>query len=512
MPIDIPTRNELINRNRADIKALLPTSDPYEPTSILNALAVMFANRESEAYDTMERISLDTFSATATGDALIDRAADYGLSLISGTQATGNAIFTGTATTIVSAGSGLQSSNGETYTTDSDVTLSTVSVTLTSLTRSGTTATATVSSGHGLGSGMTITIAGANETDYNGDFVVTVTGETTFTYSVSGSPATPATGTITASYVGGVAPITSANIGQDTNVEGGATLALTSTISGVDNTVYTQYAGIDGGADNETEEELQDRLVFKQANPETPFNAINIELESKKIAGVTRVWVYEPDDTNSSQTATSAVATSGSVLVTLPGNHGLIDGMYITVSGANEAGFNGDFPVLAISNTELIYYVSGLSGAATGTITVQYSNVQYGQTRVLFVRDNDDNIIPTAGEVNDVKDQILTIKPANMSDVDLIVEAPIAKATNFTFTAISPDTTGIRQSISDNLTNMFEANDVGATIPEQQYLTAIQNSYDASTGQGLLTFTLSSPSGDLTSEYNEILTLGTVSF
>ena len=55
-------------------------------------------------------------------------------------------------------------------------------------------------------------IRGANETDYNGDFIVTVTDANTFTYTVSGSPATPATGTIIAnngpevrdSYEGGL--------------------------------------------------------------------------------------------------------------------------------------------------------------------------------------------------------------------------------------------------------------------------------------------------------------------
>lgn len=42
-----------------------------------------------------------------------------------------------------------------------------------------------------------MTIAGANESDYNGEFSITVTGATAFTYTVSNSPATPATGTIT---------------------------------------------------------------------------------------------------------------------------------------------------------------------------------------------------------------------------------------------------------------------------------------------------------------------------
>lgn len=71
------------------------------------------------------------------------------------------------------------------------------SLTLTSITRSGTTATATYTS-HGYRDGATIRIAGANETEYNGDFVITNITANTFDYTVSGSPSTPATGTITA--------------------------------------------------------------------------------------------------------------------------------------------------------------------------------------------------------------------------------------------------------------------------------------------------------------------------
>jgi hypothetical protein len=69
--------------------------------------------------------------------------------------------------------------------------------TLTSITRSGSTATATLA-GHGYSSGANITISGAVETDYNGTFIITVTSSSTFTYTVSGTPTTPATGTITA--------------------------------------------------------------------------------------------------------------------------------------------------------------------------------------------------------------------------------------------------------------------------------------------------------------------------
>lgn len=68
---------------------------------------------------------------------------------------------------------------------------------VTSITRSGSTATVTRTS-HGRSVGDLIHIAGANETDYNGEFeILTVPTADTYTYTVPGSPATPATGTIT---------------------------------------------------------------------------------------------------------------------------------------------------------------------------------------------------------------------------------------------------------------------------------------------------------------------------
>jgi len=69
--------------------------------------------------------------------------------------------------------------------------------TVTSITRSSTTATVTATA-HGFTTGDQVNIRGAAETDYNGDFIVTVTDANIFTYTVSGSPATPATGTIIA--------------------------------------------------------------------------------------------------------------------------------------------------------------------------------------------------------------------------------------------------------------------------------------------------------------------------
>ncbi|OOO27533.1 UNVERIFIED_ORG: hypothetical protein BTE55_18615 [Rhizobium sophorae] len=71
-------------------------------------------------------------------------------------------------------------------------------VTLTSV---GTVATATIASTSGLRSGQTLTISGATPAAYNGNYAITVTGPTTFTYNFAGGTS-PATGTIRVNDLG----------------------------------------------------------------------------------------------------------------------------------------------------------------------------------------------------------------------------------------------------------------------------------------------------------------------
>lgn len=74
--------------------------------------------------------------------------------------------------------------------------------TISSLTRTGDVATA-VKTDHGFKAGETVTIEGAGEADYNGVFSIISATSSTFTFLVTGTPATPATGTITATVATG---------------------------------------------------------------------------------------------------------------------------------------------------------------------------------------------------------------------------------------------------------------------------------------------------------------------
>jgi len=59
---------------------------------------------------------------------------------------------------------------------------------ISSITRVGTTATLTTSTSHGRSTGNTVIVYGATPTQYNGTYVITVTGATTFTYVMASDP------------------------------------------------------------------------------------------------------------------------------------------------------------------------------------------------------------------------------------------------------------------------------------------------------------------------------------
>ena len=81
-----------------------------------------------------------------------------------------------------------------------------VAQTISSITHVGAVATLTTSIAHGLVTGNRVTISGAVSGEYNGTYVITVTGATTFTYTMASTPAANASvvGTYTTIGIDGV--------------------------------------------------------------------------------------------------------------------------------------------------------------------------------------------------------------------------------------------------------------------------------------------------------------------
>ena len=94
------------------------------------------------------------------------------------------------------------------------VATTTTAQTISSITNTTTTANVTTASAHGLVTGNRITVSGATPAAYNGTFVITVTGTTTFTYTMLSNPGGSASVVGTYSIIGitGVSSSTFINV------------------------------------------------------------------------------------------------------------------------------------------------------------------------------------------------------------------------------------------------------------------------------------------------------------
>lgn len=434
MPIDFPTYKEIIDRARADISQNLPGVDPTIFGSYVRALSDTVAGRSFDIILLQEQQLQEFFPQTASSDFLELWAGYEDITRNPATGATGPITFTGTIGSIIPLSTQIRSADGNIYETLASLTLANQLISITSLTRSGSEVTAITASDHLLSSGQELDILGANETEYNGTQEITVTGSDSFTYQTTGTPATPATGTITADFDGGSVDIESQGTGSDQNLESGAQLSLVSPIAGVDTTARVQFGEVGGATDTETDDDLRTRVFQSRANPVANFNVAAIEKQALAVPGVTRVLVKR-----------------------------------------------------------ITPYVGGVT--------------------ILFVRDNDDNIIPSASEVTTVKDSILEILQASSDEADVFVLAPTPVTVNFTFTLLTPDTSTMRTAVEQNLIAFFQDEvTFEKDITEDKYRSAIINTIDPETGDSVSAFTLSSPSGDVTVTTNEIGVLGTIIF
>lgn len=137
-----------------------------------------------------------------------------------------------------------------------------------------------------------------------------------------------------------------------------------------------------------------------------------------------------------------------------------------------------------------------------------------GQVKIAFLRENDANPLPSAQEVADVKAKIVALlMPSHTDEEDVIVMSPPPYAVDFTFSALAPDTAGMRVAIRNVLTQFFlESVEWGVAITADEYRCAILTAYDPETRQKLRSFTLSTPSGTVTPGVDDMPVLGTVTF
>jgi uncharacterized phage protein gp47/JayE len=273
----------------------LDTSKQIDP-NIRNSFALGLVKSMSAGFDenndNIKEVLKQLFPQTATDEYLELWASWFGITRKDPVKAEGYAIFTGTASTTIPNATTIQKADGTQYETQASATISAQTIGITTLTRSGSTATATTTANHNLATGLSVAIAGASQTEYNITATINVISNTQFTYTISGTPASPATGTITASFTSAFVAIKAIDYGINGNSAGGSQLTLISPIVDLNDNCYLSYDGLTLGLDAETDDQLRSRLNERCANFTAPFTASGLPVFIKeKIAGITRVWV-----------------------------------------------------------------------------------------------------------------------------------------------------------------------------------------------------------------------------
>jgi uncharacterized phage protein gp47/JayE len=293
---------EILDRQRTDVQNALPQSDPFLRASFILAMLIGGSGRFWDIYKTVMNLQTQLFPWSAEGDFLRRWGLWKGKDFKAPSEADGLISTEGTEGTLIPEGTIYQTTGGNEYRViEQDYEITEQIISVASITRVGSVATVTVDADeHYYSDNMTVTIANADQTEYNISAIINVTGLNTFDYEVSGSPATPATGTITATATFASVEVQSYDsetdqptTGQDKNIDEGGKLTLQTPISGANNNAYVQYSNISGGSDEETNEEYSARVETAYSQPPSHFNVAEINEIVLSISGVTRNFVQE---------------------------------------------------------------------------------------------------------------------------------------------------------------------------------------------------------------------------
>lgn len=285
-------RDQVFDKLAADVKSNLPNSNPQKEQSWLKAVLVGFAGAIFDWFLQLKEAINTFFADTTYGEYLKRRAAEQGITKLPATQSHGPVVMTGTPGTLIPALTSM-TINARIYKTQSSKAIATASINIVSLTYAAGIATAICDAEHNLANDMSVLIAGATPAGLNGTItILAVTGKLSFTYATAVGGSGTATGSINFTASTAVIEILSDDVGAIQNLNANEVLVLTTPIVGVDNTVRVTYSGIGGGADEETDESLRERLIYRLQNPVTLFNVAQITIECRKFAFVKRVFVF----------------------------------------------------------------------------------------------------------------------------------------------------------------------------------------------------------------------------
>jgi uncharacterized phage protein gp47/JayE len=153
------------------------------------------------------------------------------------------------------------------------------------------------------------------------------------------------------------------------------------------------------------------------------------------------------------------------------------------------------------SSADYVAWAKEVSGVTRAWVYPQELGV--GTVTVRFVRDDDDDLIPSAGEVTTVQDYIDELRPVT---ADVTVAAPVSVALDFEI-ELTPDTSDIRAAVEAELEDFLaRVAEPGEDLLLSQISTAIGNA------EGVVDFVLTDPAADVTHSTGQLATMGTVTW
>jgi hypothetical protein len=242
---------------------------------------------------------------------------------------------------------------------------------ITSITFSSTTATVTTTAAHGYTNGQTVNIRGATGADatfYNGDFAIAGASGSTFTYTMTSTPAANATGTLLAN----AGPLVK------TTYSGGIFGAGVFASRNYDNAnEYVVMAGPDSAYLWRNTSPTD--TVVTVGYPSSPDETIDPQDSVSIVQAYDRLYILreapiDPATTFKQQFTNASGITVSSTTATVNVNtHGLSAGQRVRIEGSTVAAFDGhEFDIVAVAtNTFTITVPSGTATTAVANIRVR---------------------------------------------------------------------------------------------------------------------------------------------
>jgi len=294
MALDLPTSAKAVaQRIRVDVQRAMAGANTALEESWLGGFIRGVADRVFEFYYALARATLQVMPDT-TIDFITRWASILGFSQLAATAASGDIVIQG-LDAIVPVGTTFVTADGKEYVTTEAVTIATNTPSISGIASPvGGYSTVTTAAEHGLASNVLIKVSGADQSEYNKAAwtEMTVTGSTTLSYAVSGSPAT-ATGTLVLTHESSPIAVISSETGESQNQVLDVELTVQTPITDLEDEANVGWGELGGGVDQEALSALRGRYLYRLRNPVAHFNVVEIETTAKTINGVTRVFVHE---------------------------------------------------------------------------------------------------------------------------------------------------------------------------------------------------------------------------